>query len=82
MRFFFAPIVFVLGLLCMKYTVQITNNTGKIDFAEKFFGSGMGAGTYTWWRLFGLGLCILSVLWLFNLLPHGVASPTPANQNF
>lgn len=70
MRFFLAPIVFVLGLVCMKYSVQITDQfSGKIDFAEKIFGSGLGAGTYTFWKIFGLGICILSVLWLFGKLP-------------
>jgi hypothetical protein len=72
MRFFFAPLLFVAGILCMKYSVQITDQfTGRIDFAEKIFGTGIGAGTYTWWKLFGLGMCVLSVLWLFNLLPSG-----------
>ena len=56
----------------MKYSVIITDQfSGKIDLAEKYLGSGIGAGTYTWWKLFGLILCILSVLWLFNLLPGG-----------
>ncbi|MBI3231972.1 MAG: hypothetical protein HYZ51_02740 [Candidatus Doudnabacteria bacterium] len=56
----------------MKYSVQITDQfSGKIDFAEKYLGSGIGAGTYTFWKLFGLGLCFLSVLWLFNMLPGG-----------
>ncbi len=77
MRFFLAPIVFALGVLVMKYTVQVTNMTGKIDFAEKYLGTGIGAGTYTFWRLFGLGLCILSVLWLFNKLPGGGGSLAP-----
>lgn len=64
--------LFVAGILCMKYSVQITDQfTGRIDFAEKIFGTGIGAGTYTWWKLFGLGMCVLSVLWLFNLLPSG-----------
>ncbi len=71
MRFVFAPLLFALGILIMKYTVQITNNTGKIDFAEKYLGTGIGAGTYTFWRLFGLLMCILSILWLFGLLPGG-----------
>jgi hypothetical protein len=75
MRFIFAPLVFVLGILCMKYSVVITDQfSGKIDLAEKYLGTGIGAGTYTWWKLFGLGLCILSVLWLFNMLPGGGAS--------
>jgi hypothetical protein len=71
MKFFLSPLVFILGVLCMKYTVQITNTTGKIDLAERYLGGGL-AGTYTWWRLFGLGLCILSVLWLFGMLPNGL----------
>jgi len=57
----------------MKYTVQITNVTGEIDFAQKYLGAGIGAGTYTFWRLLGLLFCILAVLWFFNLLPSGIA---------
>jgi hypothetical protein len=57
----------------MKYSVIITDQfSGKIEFAEKFFGVGMGAGTYTWWKLFGLAMCILSVLWLFNKIHFGI----------
>jgi hypothetical protein len=70
MRFIFAPIVFFLGILIMKYTVQVTDMTGKIDFAEKYLGIGVAAGTYTFWRLFGLGICILSVFWFFGMLPE------------
>ena len=73
MRFIFAPLVFALGVLCMKYSVKITDQfSGKIDLAEKYLGAGIGSGTYTWWKLFGLGKCVLSVLWLFNMLPTGV----------
>jgi len=71
MRFFLSPIVFAIGILLMKYSVQVTNMTGKIDLAEKYLGTGIGAGTYTWWKLVGLGLCILSALWLFGMLPGG-----------
>lgn len=74
-RLILSIIVFCLGLLCMKYSVAITNTTGKFDLAEKYLGTGIGAGTYTWWKLFGLALCILSVLWLFNKLPVGPATP-------
>jgi hypothetical protein len=56
----------------MKYSVKITDQfSGKIDLAEKYLGIGIGAGTYTFWKLFGLGLCVLSVLWIFNMLPTG-----------
>jgi hypothetical protein len=60
----------------MKYSVAITDQfTGKIDLAEKYLGTGVGAGTYTWWKLFGLLVCILSVLYLFNKLSFGYSAP-------
>ena len=80
-RLILSLMVFALGILCMKYSVAITDQfSGKIDLAEKYFGSGIGAGTYTFWRLFGLLLCILSVLWFFNMLPTGPASPPPTSM--
>ena len=73
MRFFFSPLLFVAGVLIMKYSVQITDQfSGKIDMAEKYLGTGIGAGTYTWWKLFGLGMCVISVLWLFNMIKFGL----------
>ena len=73
MRFIFAPLLFAAGVLIMKYSVPITDQfSGKIDLAEKYLGTGVGAGTYTWWKLFGLGMCVLSVLWLFNMLPSAI----------
>ena len=72
MRFFLAPLVFIFGILCMKYSVFITDNlTGKIDFAEKYLGTGIGSGTYTWWKLFGLAMCVLSVMWVTGFLKFG-----------
>jgi hypothetical protein len=77
MRFFFSPLIFIAGILVMKYSVAITDQfSGKIDLAEKYLGTGVGAGTYTWWKIFGLILCILSVLWLFNKLPGGNTAPS------
>ena len=77
LKIFFAPLVFIAGALLMRYTVQVTNFTGKIDFAEKYLGGGIGAGTYSWWRIVGFALCVIAVLWLFNKLPHAPASITP-----
>jgi hypothetical protein len=79
MRFILSPLAFVAGVLLMKYSVAITDQfSGKIDLAEKYLGTGIGAGTYTWWKLFGLAICILSVLWLFNMLPGGNSAPSIA----
>lgn len=67
MRWFFSPILIALGILIMKYTVAITNQfTGPIGFAEQYlrdFG-----GTYAFWRLFGLGLCIFGLLWITGVI--------------
>ncbi len=63
MRFIFGPILIVLAVLMMKYTVQVTRVTGKIDFAEKYLTTG-AAGTFTWWRLVALVIIILSLLWM------------------
>ncbi len=52
----------------MRYTVEITNFTGKLDWAEEWFGKGLAAGTYTWWRLVGLFFVILGALWLFGMM--------------
>jgi hypothetical protein len=67
MRFILAPLIVALGILIMKYTVQITNATGQIDFAERIFSGGIGSGTYTWWRLCGLGFAILGGMWFLGI---------------
>lgn len=54
----------------MKYTVWITNQTGKLDFAEKYLSFPF-AGTYTWWRLVGLVLIILALCWMTGILDFG-----------
>ena len=68
MRFILGPLIIVLGLLMIRYTVEITNFTGQIDWAEKYLGGGLLAGTYTLWRLVGLVFMILAALWIFGLL--------------
>ena len=84
MRFLLSPLAFIAGIFIMKYSVAITDQfTGKIDLAEKYLGTGIGAGTYTWWKLFGLAVCILSVLWLFNKLPgtgNSVVTTSPTSM--
>ncbi len=76
MHFFFrlilSIILFAFGILCMKYSVFITDQlSGRIDLAEKYLGTGVGAGTYTWWKLFGLIMCILSVGFLLGKIRFG-----------
>jgi hypothetical protein len=68
MRFILAPLVVLLGILMMRYTVQITNMTGPVDFAEKYLGGGLFAGTYTFYRLVGVAFCIIGAMWFFGVL--------------
>ncbi len=58
----------------MKYTFWITEQTGKIDFAEKYLKPPLG-GTYTWWRMLGLFFIALAVLWMFGYL-SGQTAPS------
>lgn len=66
MRWIVSPLLIVIGMLMMKYTTGITSITGKLGFAEKYFQT-MG-GTYFWWRILGLGACILGLLWLTGVI--------------
>jgi len=54
------------ALAMMKYSVQLTNITGKIELAEKYLGAPL-AGTYTFYKIFGLFLMVLAVLWIFGV---------------
>jgi hypothetical protein len=67
MRFLLSPLIFVLGVLIMKYSVQLGNFTGRIDFAEKYLGSGFG-GTFTFYKICGLLTCVLALLWLTGMV--------------
>lgn len=52
----------------MRYAVQITQSMGKVDWAEKYLTQGIGAGTFTMWRLIGLLAAIMGALWTFGLI--------------
>lgn len=69
MRFILGPIMIIVGVLMMKYTVWITEQVGKVEFAEHL--PYPLAGTYSWWRLVGLVLIILAFLWMFGYLNFG-----------
>ncbi len=59
------PIIYG-GYLLMRYTVTVTEYTGKIDWAEEYL-RGFGAGTYTFWRIVGILAIVGSLLWIFGL---------------
>lgn len=49
------------GILMVIYTEKIVDFTGDIEFAEKMFLSG---GTYTFVKLLGVAITILSFMWI------------------
>lgn len=53
------------GIAMIVYAEKIVNYTGKFDFAERWFLSG---GTYTFIKLLGLGITILSFMWVTGTL--------------
>ncbi len=76
MRYVLGPLVMILGIAMIKYSFWITQQTGKIDFAEKYLASPL-SGTYTWWKLVGLAFIVLAALWMGGFLDFGAATTTP-----
>jgi hypothetical protein len=58
-------VVMAIGFCLIKYSVKVTDSIGRIDFAERWFKAPM-AGTYTWWKLVGIGIMFLGVLWILG----------------
>ncbi len=73
MRIIYGIIWIGIGFLLIKYSVALTENLGSMDWAEKYLKSGM-AGTYTMYRLIGLIIIILSLLYIFGFM-GSIVSP-------
>lgn len=52
------------GMVLVLYSKWITDNTNRMDFAEKYLGP---TGTYTFWKLMGVLLMGFGFWALFNL---------------
>ena len=76
MRYLLGPLIVVLGIVIIKYSFWITQQTGKIDIAEKYLPAPM-AGTYTWWKIVGLILIAVAFAWMGGFLDFETAIPTP-----
>lgn len=51
------------GFVAIIYSKWITDNTGRIEFAEHYLGRG---GTYSMWKIIGVLLIIGGFWLLFN----------------
>jgi len=52
----------VVGIALMKYNEWLVRTVGKAELAERLLGSG---GTYTLWKILGIIVIILGVIYLF-----------------
>ena len=56
----------ILGVLILKYSPKLLNFFGRDSDAEALFGAGLG-GTYTVIKIIGLGIIIISTLFLLRI---------------
>ncbi len=73
MKFILGPLLIVLGVLFMKYTVWITNQVGKVGFADEWLPWPL-AGTYSWWRIVGFLMIVVALLWMGGFLNFGIGN--------
>ena len=66
MHIFGGIIGVAIGVLVMRYSVWITDNFGRVAWAEEHLRGGL-AGTYSLYKIIGLVAIILSLLYMFNL---------------
>lgn len=77
LRFLVAPLLMVVGVVIMKYSVHIADFFGKADWAERY----LPAGSYTMYKLIGLGFCIIGLLWMLGVFTPSVAVPVQNPEN-
>lgn len=53
---------FAIGTAFIKYNFQLTKLFGHNSLAERYLGDG---GTYNMWKLLGIALIIISVIYVF-----------------
>jgi len=76
MRFILGPLIIAAGIAMMKYSFWITEQTGKIDFAEKYLQPPL-AGTYTWWKIVAFIIICGALAWMGGFLDFGAVGNPP-----
>lgn len=65
-RLILALIGFAIGYVMLTGTVPFVRTFGKMPLAEQYLGQGQ---TYLVWKLLGMGLMFVSVLFLIGKIP-------------
>ena len=76
MRIIYGLIGLIVGFLFIRFSVQLTEWLGTMDWAERYLKGGL-AGTYTMYRLIGLVFIIISILYMFNIFGFIVSPLAP-----
>lgn len=63
MNIFYFILFMIIGIVMVAYSGWITDNTSRIEYAEKYLGAG---GTYTFWKILGVVSVVLSFWILFK----------------
>lgn len=71
MRFFLGLIFIAIGFLIIWKSEWLLNNFGRVDWAEQHLGS--DGGTRIFWKLIGLGVIFLAMLYMFGMI-EGIIS--------
>ena len=67
MRFIWGLVGIAIGVLVVWKTYQLVNIFGKIDWAERHLSGGLG-GTYFLYKIIGIAVVVLSMLYMFGIL--------------
>ncbi|OGD62363.1 hypothetical protein A2215_02880 [Candidatus Berkelbacteria bacterium RIFOXYA2_FULL_43_10] len=54
----------MLGIICVRYSKWITDNTTRFEWPERTFGPG---GTYSAWKILGVLIIIFAFYYLIGL---------------
>jgi len=58
-------IALVIGICLMHYNEWLVRTVGKAEYAERILGSG---GSYTMWKILGVIVIILGVIYLLGVI--------------
>ncbi|MFC1687801.1 hypothetical protein ACFL0L_04435 [Patescibacteria group bacterium] len=67
MKYFWGIIIVGIGFMIVWKSDWFMNNFGRIEFAEKYLGSGWG-GTRIFYKLIGIAIIILAFMWMSGAL--------------
>lgn len=65
MNFFGGLIGLIIGVALIKYAFQVTEMFGRVSWAEQHLRGGL-AGTYSLYKIIGVVVIILSLLYMFG----------------